>query len=172
MLETDNDAAMHGKMEALLKMLQTRALAPRQDLADELGLSVEEVNAKIARLESEGVILGYQAVIDTEKLDDDGVTALIEVRIRPERGGGFDRLAQRIAKFDQVHGCYLMSGGYDLLVIVRGSNLREISHFVAERLSTVEGVLSTATRFRLKTYKENGLMIVREEQGERLAVTP
>lgn len=159
-------------MDALLNILQTRALAPREELAQELGLTVEELNAKIAKLEADGIILGYQAVIDTEKLDDDGVTALIEVRIRPERGGGFDRLARRIAKFDQVRGCYLMSGGYDLLVVVRGSNLREISHFVAERLSTVEGVLSTATRFRLKTYKENGVMIAREDEGERLAVTP
>lgn len=159
-------------MDALLNILQTRALAPREELAQELGLTVEELNARIAKLEADGIILGYQAVIDTEKLDDDGVTALIEVRIRPERGGGFDRLARRIAKFDQVRGCYLMSGGYDLLVVVRGSNLREISHFVAERLSTVEGVLSTATRFRLKTYKENGVMIAREDEGERLAVTP
>lgn len=159
-------------MDALLNILQTRALAPREELAQELCLTVEELNARIAKLEADGIILGYQAVIDTEKLDDDGVTALIEVRIRPERGGGFDRLARRIAKFDQVRGCYLMSGGYDLLVVVRGSNLREISHFVAERLSTVEGVLSTATRFRLKTYKENGVMIAREDEGERLAVTP
>ncbi len=159
-------------MEALLKLLQHKALAPREELAAELGLAVGDLNRKIEELEKDGVILGYQAVIDTEKLDSDDVTALIEVSIRPERGGGFDRLAKRIAKFDQVVGCYLMSGGYDLLVVVQGANLREISHFVAEKLSTVDGVLSTATRFRLKTYKENGVMIAREEQTERLSVSP
>ncbi|MFQ3577885.1 MAG: Lrp/AsnC family transcriptional regulator [Verrucomicrobiia bacterium] len=159
-------------MDALLKILRHRALAPREEIALELGLSVEELNNRIASLESSGVVLGYQAVIDTEKLDEDDVTALIEVSIRPERGGGFDRLARRIAKFDQVQGCYLMSGGYDLLVVVSGANLREISHFVAEKLSTVEGVLSTATRFRLKTYKENGVTIARDEEPSRLAVSP
>ncbi len=158
--------------DPLLRALHANALIPRDQLAAELGMSIEEVNARIAELEQKGIILGYQAVIDTEKSRDDLVTAAIEVRIRPERGGGFDRIAKRIAKFDQVLGCYLMSGAYDLLVFIRGNSLRDVSHFVSERLSTMEGVLSTATHFRLKTYKENGMLIAGEEAGERLAVTP
>jgi DNA-binding Lrp family transcriptional regulator len=158
--------------DPLLRSLHAHALIPRDQLAEQLGISVDEVNSRIAKLEKDGIILGYQAVIDTEKCGDDDVTATIEVRIRPERGGGFDRIAKRIAKFEQVLGCYLMSGGYDLLVFVRGESLREVSHFVSERLSTMDGVLSTATHFRLKTYKENGVMLSAEESGERLAITP
>jgi DNA-binding Lrp family transcriptional regulator len=158
--------------DPLLRALHINALMPRDQLAAELGLSIDEVNARVSKLEQTGVILGYQAVIDTEKSMDDVVTATIEVRIRPERGGGFDRIARRIAKFEQVLGCYLMSGSYDLLVFVRGDSLREVSHFVSERLSTMEGVLSTATHFRLKTYKENGMLIAGDDSGERLAVTP
>ncbi len=158
--------------DPLLRALHKNALMPRDQLAAELSMSIDEVNARISNMERSGVILGYQAVIDVEKSMDDLVTAAIEVRIRPERGGGFDRIARRIAKFEQVLGCYLMSGAYDLLVFVRGDSLREVSHFVSERLSTMEGVLSTATHFRLKTYKENGMLIAGEESGERLAVTP
>src|SRR5437867_1066902 len=142
-------------MDPLLRLLQRNALTPRDELAAQLAVSVDELNARIARLEQDGVILGYQAIIDSEKAGDSGVTALIEVRITPERGGGFDRLASRIAKFEQVQSCYLMSGGYDLLVVIEGQSLREVASFVTERLSTIEGVLSTATHFRLKTYKEN-----------------
>ena len=118
------------------------------------------------------MILAYQAVVDPEKLDADSVTAYIEVRITPERGGGFDRLAQRIARFHEVKSCWLMSGGYDLAVIVEGQNLRAIAHFVSEKLSTVEGVIATATRFRLKTYKQNGMLLSEPPPVERLPVTP
>lgn len=159
-------------MEELLHLLQCDAMLPREEMARRLGMSVEDVNARIAELEAGGVIVGYQAVIDGEKRGDEVVIAVIEVRIRPERGGGFDRLARRIAKFEQVRSCYLVSGGYDLLVFVEGRTLREVSHFVSERLSTMEGVLSTATRFRLKTYKENSVLIGPGEEGERLSVTP
>jgi DNA-binding Lrp family transcriptional regulator len=105
-------------------------------------------------------------------VDADAVTAFIEVSITPERGGGFDRLAERIARFDEVKTCWLMSGGYDLAVMVEGGNLREIARFVSEKLSTVEGVISTATRFRLKTYKQNGMLLSRGERTERLPVAP
>ena len=94
------------------------------------------------------------------------------MKITPERGGGFDRLAARIAKFSEVQSCYLMSGGYDLLVVLEGSSLQDIATFIAEKLSTIKGVISTATRFRLKTYKENGVSLTREVKAERLAVTP
>ena len=127
---------------------------------------------KIARLEQEGVILGYQAVVDVQQRAADVVTAVVEVKITPERGGGFDRLANRIARFAEVQSCYLMSCGYDLLVIVEGQTLQEIAMFISEKLATIKGVISTATRFRLKTYKENGISLVRDEKAERLAVTP
>jgi DNA-binding Lrp family transcriptional regulator len=159
-------------MEPLLKILKTDARASMQDIARELDLSESEVKKKIARLEKDGIILGYQALVDTQKAGGNSVTALIEVKITPERGGGFDRLAARIARFDRVQSCYLVSGGYDLLVVVEGETLQEVASFVAEKLSTIKGVLSTATRFRLKTYKENGVLLLRDGRPERLAVSP
>ena len=159
-------------MDPLLHLLQHDARAPREDLAAQLDLSVEEVNRKIADYEAGGVILGYATVIDTEKVGDQFVTAVIEVKITPERGGGFDRLADRIARFSQVQSCYLMSGGYDLLVVVDGKSLREVAAFVSERLSTLEGVVSTATHFRLKAYKENGVALGRGDSAARLPVSP
>jgi len=159
-------------MEALIDLLQKNALTPREDIARMLDLTVEQVEAEIARLEHEGIILGYQAIINREKWDTDSVTAVIEVKITPERDGGFDRIAERIAKFEEVQTCYLMSGGYDLLIIVEAPNLRAIAGFVAEKLSTIEAVQATATHFRLKTYKENGTFHRFDQTSERLAVTP
>ena len=105
--------------------------------------------------------------------DAGAVRAVIEVRITPERSGGFNRLAERISRFDEVESCYLMSGGYDLLVFVTGSSLQKVAGFVSEKLATVEGVLSTATHFMLRSYKEQGfLMDVKSEENERLKVTP
>ena len=159
-------------MDPLLHLLQHDARASRDDLAAQLNLSVEEVNRRIADYEAGGIILGYSTVIDTEKIGDQFVTAVIEVKMTPEREGGFDRLANRIAQFSQVQGCYLMSGGYDLLVIVDGKSLREVASFVSEKLSSLEGVVATATHFRLKTYKENGAILARGESPGRLAVSP
>jgi DNA-binding Lrp family transcriptional regulator len=159
-------------MDQLLSLLRHNARASIEDLARELALSEEEVARRIDELEREGVILGYQAVVDAEKRAANLVTAVVEVKLTPERGGGFDRLANRIARFDDVQSCYLMSGGYDLLVIVEGATLQEIARFIAEKLATIKGVIGTATRFRLKTYKENGVSLAREEKAQRLAVTP
>ena len=159
-------------MDPLLTLLKNDAHIPHEDIARELNLSVEEVNARISHFEQEGVILGYQAILNTEKTSGDSVTAVIEVKITPERGGGFDRLAARIAQFDEVKSCYLMSGGYDLLVIAEGRTLQAIATFIAEKLSTIQGVISTATHFRLKAYKENGALLHREKLEPRLAVTP
>jgi DNA-binding Lrp family transcriptional regulator len=161
-----------GSMDALIDLLKHNPLMPREDVARLLGLSVEEVKARIAQLESDGVIIGYQTVINREKWNPDTVTAVIEVKITPERDGGFDRIASRIAKFEEVQSCYLMSGGYDLLVLVEADNLRQVATFVAEKLSTIESVLSTATRFRLKTYKENGAFHHFDTAPERLSVSP
>ena len=159
-------------METLIRLLQQDANTPREELARLLNLSVEETNARIAALEKEGVIRGYQAIVDRERLDKNTVTAFIEVRITPERGGGFDRIAHRIAKFDQVVSCYLISGGYDLIVVVEGGSLREVASFVSEKLSTIESVISTATHFRLKTYKENGALFTSDVPEDRLPVSP
>src|SRR5262249_52793491 len=136
-------------MDPLLKLLRENAgLAPAQ-LGKMLNLSEAEVAAKIKDYEKDKVILGYRTILNEEKLGVDLVRAVIEVKITPERGGGFDRLAERIAKYAEVNSCYLMSGGYDLLVIVEGTNLREVATFVSEKLATIQGVLSTATHFML-----------------------
>lgn len=159
-------------MDSLIRLLRQNASTPRVELARQLGVSEAELATKIEKLEKDGVILGYQAVINREKWDPDAVTAVIEVRVTPEREGGFDRIANRIARFEEVEGVYLMSGGHDLLVVVEGRNLREVASFVADKLSTIDAVQSCATHFRLKTYKENGRAHVAEEAPERLAVTP
>jgi len=159
-------------MDALLTLLKKDAHTPIEDLARELNLSVDEVNARISRFEEDGTIIGYQAILNAEKTDTDSVTAIIEVKVTPERGGGFDRLAARIAQFDEVKSCYLMSGGYDLMVIAEGKTLQAIATFIAEKLSTIHGVIATATHFRLKVYKEQGALLHREKTEPRLAVSP
>ncbi len=159
-------------MEPLLKCLQENAAFQPGQLAKMLNLSEAEVAAKIKAYESEQVILGYRAILNEEKIGVDMVRAVIEVRITPERGGGFDRLAERIAKYDEVRSCYLMSGGYDLLVMVEGPDLREVARFVSEKLATIQGVISTATHFMLKPYKDQGMLVAREKNEERLAVSP
>ena len=159
-------------MDELLQLLRQNARAKTSDLARELNRPEAIVSAQIAELEEKGVILGYQTVIDAQKRGVELVIAMVEVSITPERGGGFDRLAMRIARVDQVVSCYLASGGYDLMVVVEGSDLREVARFVSEKLSSLDGVISTATHFRLKTYKENGFLFEREATTERLAVSP
>lgn len=159
-------------MDRLLSLIQHDALASRADLAAQLDLSVGEVDKRIAAYEADGIIIGYQTLIDSEKAGEQFVTAVIEVKITPEREGGFDRMAERIGKFREVQSCYLMSGGYDLLVFVEGKSLREVASFVSEKLSPLGGVISTATHFRLKAYKENGVLLAGGEKVERLAVSP
>jgi DNA-binding Lrp family transcriptional regulator len=158
--------------DPLLQLLRRKARFTHGELADYLSMNAEAVEAQIAMWEKNGTILGYHAVIDAETAGDTDVSAFIEVKVTPERGGGFDRLAMRIARFDQVVSCYLASGGYDLMVVVEGSDLREVARFVSEKLSTLDGVISTATHFRLKTYKENGFLFEVEAGVERLAVSP
>lgn len=159
-------------METLLKLLRDNASLSPALLSKMLNLSEAEVASKIKAYEDERVILGYHTVLNEEKLGLDIVRAVIEVKITPERGGGFDRLAERIAKHTEVHSCYLMSGAYDLLVIVEGNSLREVASFVSQKLATVQGVLSTATHFMLKPYKEQGVLMTHEQNDERLAVAP
>jgi DNA-binding Lrp family transcriptional regulator len=159
-------------MDALLTLLQHDALAERADLAAQLDLSTEEVVRRIAAYEADGTILGYQTIIDSEKVGDEFVTAVIEVKVTPEREGGFDRLADRISQFSQVTSCYLMSGGYDLLVFIEGNTLQDVAGFVSAKLSTLPGVLSTATHFNLKTYKIQGVLREDVVNEERLKVSP
>jgi len=159
-------------MDALLKLLRENAALSTVDLAGMLELSEEEIRDKIRQAQADGDILGYQAILSDEATGRDGVQAVIEVKLTPERGGGFDRLAERISKYSEVNSCYLMSGSYDVLVIIDGNSLHEVASFVAEKLATIQGVTSTATHFLLKRYKENGVMIGGSEEVERLAVSP
>lgn len=159
-------------MDALLQVLRRDASLTVPQLAALLGCSESEVESQIASLRESGVLLGFRAVVNEEKLGREMVRAVIEVRITPERGGGFDKLAERIARHDEVRSCHLMSGGYDLLVEVEGANLRDVASFVSEKLSTLQGVLSTATHFMLRSYKEQGVLMRHEVADERLAVTP
>src|ERR1043166_2005021 len=156
-------------MDSLLKLLRDDASLKPAQLAQMLNLSESDVATRIKSYEKDQLILGYRTVLNEEKIGVDLVRAVIEVKITPERGGGFDRLAERIAKYSGVRSLYLMSGVYDLLVIVEGNNLREVATFVSEKLATIQGVVSTATHFMLKAYKEQGVLMTRELNEERLA---
>ncbi len=159
-------------VEPLLELLATHARLSDADLADRLNTTENEVRAKREACEREGRILGYQAVINDDVSEAERVAAFIEVKMTPERDGGFDRLATRISRFDEVSSCYLASGGFDLLVLVEGTSMKEIAQFVSEKLSTLGGVLSTSTHFHLKTYKKNGCIFEKPVQPERLIVAP
>ncbi len=159
-------------MDPLLQLLHDNAALKPAQLAAMLNLSEAEVTAKIRAYEADHIILGYRTILNEEKLGVDMVRAVIEVRITPEREGGFDRIAERVAKYSEVRSCYLMSGAYDLLVEVEGHDLREVAMFVSEKLATIQGVLSTATHFMLKPYKEQGVLMKPDRHEERLAVTP
>ena len=159
-------------MDPLLKLLHENAALKPAQLAAMLNSTEAEVAAKVRAYEADQVILGYRTILNEEKLGLELVRAVIEVKITPEREGGFNRLAERIAKYGEVKSCYLMSGGYDLLVIVEGESLREVATFVSEKLATIHGVVSTATHFMLKPYKEQGVLMSREQNDERLAVSP
>ena len=159
-------------MDQLLKLLRDNATLTPDQLSRMLNVPAADIAAQIRGYEQDQLILGYRTILNEEKLGLDLVRAVIEVKITPERGGGFDRLAERIAKYAEVNSCYLMSGGYDLLVVVEGNSLREVATFVSEKLATVQGVISTATHFMLKPYKEQGVLMARERNDERLAVTP
>lgn len=159
-------------MDPLLRLLEENALLTPEKIAQQLNIKPAEVKKKIERYEKEQIILGYKAVINDDKLNLEHVKAVIEVKITPEREGGFNRIANRIARFDGVTSCFLMSGGYDLLVFVEGRNLKEVAAFVSEKLATLKGVLSTATHFMLKTYKEQGVLMEGDEEYDRLKVSP
>jgi len=160
-------------MNPVIKLLLEGGSLSTAQMAQVLNLSEAEVNRQLEQLKRDRVLLGWRPVLNLSEEDAGGVRAVIEVKITPERGGGFNRLADRISRFDEVESCYLMSGGYDLLVFVSGSSLQKVAAFVSEKLSTIEGVLSTATHFLLRSYKEQGfLMETGEDENSRLKVAP
>jgi|UniRef100_UPI00404B5492 DNA-binding Lrp family transcriptional regulator len=162
-------------MNPVLKLLiEGGSLTPAQ-MAQVAGLSETEINQQLEQLKKEKIFLGWRPVLDLshEAAAAAAVRAVIEVRITPEREGGFNRLAERISRFDEVDSCYLMSGGFDLLVFVKGSSLQRVASFVSEKLSTIEGVLSTATHFQLRCYKDQGYLLDQDAvESTRLNVAP
>ena len=160
-------------MNPLIKLLLEGGGLSAVQMAQVLNLTEAEVNRQLDQLKNDRLLLGWRPVLNLAQEEAGVVRAVIEVKITPERGGGFNRLAERISRFDEVESCYLMSGGYDLLVFVNGSSLQKVAGFVSEKLSTLEGVLSTATHFLLRTYKEQGFLLdVKVEENNRLKVTP
>ena len=155
----------------ILDILSDDARTSASKIALMTGASEDEVRASIARLEKERIIIKYPAMINWDRVRDDIVQALIEVRVTPQRDEGFDVIAQKIYAFDEVKSCYLMSGAYDLLVIVEGANVKQTALFVAEKLSTLENVLSTATHFVLKKYKQDGVIVESGYEDDRLSVS-
>lgn len=158
--------------EKLLSVIEKNSRIDIKELAVIMGAEEIDIVNELAAMESEGVICGYHTLIDWEKTSIEKVSALIEVRVTPQRGQGFDKIAERIYKYPEVNSVYLISGGYDLLVTLEGKSLKEISAFVSDKLSTLETVLSTATHFILKKYKDHGTILDKKESDERMQVTP
>ena len=167
---------MNEKKEALrieiLKYLEKHSRINLSELAVLMGAEEAEVANEVAEMEKEKIICGYHTLIDWDKTSLDKISALIEVRVTPQRGQGFDNIAERIYKYPEVNAVYLISGGFDLLVTLEGRNLKEISSFVSEKLSTLDGVLSTATHFILKKYKDHGTILARKNEDTREKIMP
>jgi len=158
-------------MEQVLRMLEDDGKLTPAQIAERTGRGEQEVAQEIKRLEDQGVICKYQAVVDWEKAGVEKVYAFIEVKVTPQRGVGFDAVARRILRFPEVHSLHLISGDHDLHVVLQGTNMKEVAYFVAEKLAPLEGVQSTGTHFVLKTYKMHGHAFPQEEQPARLPVS-
>lgn len=158
--------------EKILKAIDKNSKLSVKDLAIILGATEEEVAQTIKELEDESIICGYPTLINWDKTESEKVTALIEVKVTPQRGQGFNKIAERIYKFEEVESVYLMSGGFDLTVIIDGKSMREVANFVSSKLAPMESVLSTATHFVLKKYKEHGIPLIQEVEDERMLITP
>ena len=158
--------------EKILAIIEKNSRIDLKDLAALLGESEAAVANEIAEMEKENIICGYHTMINWENTNIEKVNALIEVRITPQRGQGFDNIAERIYKYPEVNSVYLISGGYDLLVTLEGRTLKEVSKFVSDKLSTLDSVLSTATHFILKKYKDHGTILTKKYEDERIKVTP
>lgn len=159
--------------QKILRAINKNSRLEPAQLAVMLGETQEAVKQEMTAMEQEGIICGYPTLINWERADCEIVTALIEVKVTPQRGQGFDKIAERIYKFEEVDSVYLMSGGFDLTVIIEGKSMKEVSLFVSEKLSTMETVLSTATHFVLKKYKEHGIILEgKKKEDERMLITP
>ncbi len=156
----------------ILKIMERDSRISPAKIATMLGISEDDVKNIIVKLEKTNAIRRYKTVIDWEKVGDERVFAFIDVRVSPSRGVGFDDVAKRVYNYPEVHSVYLVSGDYDLRVVVEGDNMREVAFFVAERLATIDGVLSTKTNFLLKKYKEDGDIFEEPEADSRLAISP
>lgn len=158
--------------EELLAIIEKNSRIDLKELAVILGVEEADVISELEMMENQGIICGYHTLINWEKTSQEKVNALIEVRVTPQRGQGFDSIAERIYKYPEVHAVYLISGGYDLLISLEGKSLKEISGFVSDKLATLDSVLSTATHFILKKYKDHGTIINRKNEDEREMITP
>ncbi|MBC2580971.1 Lrp/AsnC family transcriptional regulator [Clostridium sp. DJ247] len=157
-------------MEEILEILEKNSRVTDDEIAVMTGKTVEEVREAIKKYEEQNIIVGYSALINWESTNRETVTALIEVKVTPQRGEGFDKVAERIYKFPEVKACYLMSGGFDLTVIIEGKTMKEVALFVAEKLAVQEYVLSTATHFVLKKYKDKGTIFEEKPKDDREAI--
>ncbi len=157
----------------ILRILREDARLSNEEIAQRLGLAEKTVASTIKKLEKDGVIVGFRALFDDSLLPENAVKAIIEVKIKPERNGGFDRIAKRISKFSKVESLSLMSSGmFDLMLEIKGETLNDVAEFVSSKLAPMEGVVSTSTHFILKKYKVSGKLLQNEEDNERLKVTP
>ncbi len=158
--------------EKILTYIEKNSRVELKELAVLLGMNEVDVANELAEMEKEGIICGYHTLIDWDKVTTERINALIEVRVTPQRGHGFDSIAERIYKYPEVEATYLISGGYDLLVSLEGKTLQEVSRFVSEKLSTLDSVISTSTHFILKKYKDHGTILHEKYDDERMIVTP
>lgn len=158
--------------EQILSIIEKNSRMDLHELAIILGVEEAVIVNEMEQMENEGVICGYHTLIDWEKTSVEKVNALIEVRVTPQRGKGFDSIAERIYKYPEVHAVYLISGGFDLLVTLEGKTLKEVSQFVSEKLAILDSVISTATHFILKKYKDHGTVLGTKDVDERMQVTP
>ena len=159
-------------MEEILNILdKEKGNVSRARIAQMLGMEEKEVADKIEKMEKENVIVGYKTIVNWDKTDKDVVVALIELRITPQRGEGFDKVAERIYKYPQVKSLYLMSGAYDLSVTIEGKSMKEVALFVAQKLAPMDSIISTATHFVLKKYKEEGIVFEDDEKDTRQVIT-
>jgi len=157
----------------ILELLQENSKYTASDIATMLGMEIETVKNNIEEMEKAQVICGYSALINWDKTDKkDIVTALIEVKVTPQRGEGFDKVAERIYKFNEVKALYLMSGGFDFTVIIEGKTMKEVALFVGQKLAPLEAVISTATHFVLKKYKDYGVIFEESKKDERMIISP
>ena len=157
--------------EKILRNLETNSRIDLHDLAIMLGIEEAELANEIQKMEDEKIICGYTTLINWDNTSKEIVTALIEVKVTPQRNQGFEMLAERISKFQEVTSCYLMSGGFDFMVLIEGKSMKEVAKFVFNKLSTLDSVLSSSTHFVLKKYKDHGVSLVSEEDDDRMMVS-